>query len=131
MLAAGSPDLSARSASPTIKRAEDAVQAAVSGAEIKSLPHVARGKLNEQHWSSAGTHTRHMVFLDWSSSSAPSVTSSFEEVSQEAKPRALLSLYLEPQRPVDEVEIQVIQFQGSKSLLAGSLHQRLVMKHAP
>lgn len=47
------------------------------------------------------------------------------------KLNALLLLYLKTKRPVDEVEIQVIQLQGSKSLLAGSLHQRLVMKCAP
>lgn len=49
MLAAGRPDLSARSASPTIKRAEDALQTAVSGLEIKSLSYVAGVNLNKQH----------------------------------------------------------------------------------
>lgn len=131
MLAAGRPDLSARSASSTCQRAEDAVQAVFSGAEIKSLAHEARVKLNEQHRTSASAHNRHMVFQDCCSSSATSITGSFEEVSQEGKPRALLLLYLEPKRPVHEVEIQVIQFQVSKSVLAGSLHQRLFIKCAP
>lgn len=42
-------DLDAKSASPTIKGADDAVRAVVSEAEKKSLAHVARVKLNEWH----------------------------------------------------------------------------------
>lgn len=56
MLTAGRPDLSAKSASPSIKRAEDAEQAAVSASGFKSLPQVARVGMNEQHQSSAGAH---------------------------------------------------------------------------
>jgi len=39
--------------------------------------------------------------------------------------------YLEPKRPVHEVEIQIIQFQAGKCLLAGSFHQGLFKECAP
>jgi len=42
MLAAGKPALSSRSTFSMIKRAEDAVQAAVLEVEINSLAHTAR-----------------------------------------------------------------------------------------
>lgn len=85
MLAARMSDLSARSTSPSIKRAEDAVQAAVSASEFKSLPQVARVGLNEWHQSSAGAHYRHVIFLDRNSSNAVSMTGSFGELSHVGK----------------------------------------------
>lgn len=78
--------------------------------------------------SSAGTAG---MGSSWSSSGAASGPGTSEEPSQERKTRALLLLYLEPHRPVHEVEIQVIQFQVGKSLLASSLHQRLLVKCGP
>lgn len=88
-----------------------------AGAEIRG-----RAEWDGQHWGHSSSR---------SSSAAASAPGTSEELSQERTPRALLSLYLEAKRPVHEVEIQVIQFQVRKSLLAGSLHQRLLMKSGP
>lgn len=76
---------------------------------FKSLPQVARVEQNERHQSSAGAHHRHVIFLD-NSSSAVSMTGSFEELSHVGKSMELLLPHLEPKRPVHEAEIQVIQF---------------------
>lgn len=84
----------------------------------------SHGQGQAEHQSSAGTGNSHVIV------SVTRIVGLFNQ-SQEAKLLALLLLYLEAKRPVDKVQIQVIQLQVCKSLLAGCLHQSLLMKGAP
>ena len=69
-----------------------------------------------------------MIFQDSNSSGAERIAGSSEDPTQDSKSVEMPLLYLEARRPVDEIEIQVIQFQVSKSFLAGSLHKMFFMK---
>lgn len=94
---------SIRSSSPTIKRTENAVHAVHSWAEFQNLALITEVELNEQY-------QRDVIFQDRNSSDARSIAGSSEKVTQESKSMELPFLYLEARRPVDEIEIQVIQF---------------------
>jgi len=69
--------------------------------EFQNLAHMARVELKQQN---------NIVFQDRNSSDARSIAGSSEKVTQESKSTELPFLYLEARRPVDEIEIQVIQF---------------------
>ena len=69
--------------------------------EFQNLAHMARVELKQQN---------NIMFQDRNSSDARSIAGSSEKVIQESKTMELPFLYLEARRPVDEIEIQVIQF---------------------
>lgn len=85
----------------------------------------AQGQGQAEHQSRAGTDNSHVIVF------RARIIVGLLSQPQETKVWVLLLLYLEAKRPVDKVEIQVIQFQVCKSLLAGFLHQRLLVKGAP
>lgn len=74
-----------------------------SWAEFQNLALITEVELNEQY-------QRDVIFQDRNSSDARSIAGSSEKVTQESKSMELPFLYLEARRPVDEIEIQVIQF---------------------